>query len=440
MHFMQNLAETSHPVPHLKTALQGPLQEIEHIFLDNQVQIEAWFRCKWQKLPPPIYGSVDIRNAGFKLAPVDMNLFPAGFNNLNPDFLPLCIQAIQNSVEKCVGDIHRVLLIPESHTRNMFYLENVARLQEIISKAGFEVRIGSLLEDLSQPKELELPSGNKLLLEPIKRQADKIMVGDFIPCLIWLNNDLSNGIPEILQNIQQKIRPPVCLGWSKRLKSEHFQYYQQVVQEFADKFNFDSWLINPLFKYCYHVDFLSRDGMECLAEKASIILQSIQDKYDVYDIKEKPFVIVKADRGTYGMNVLSVTDPDQLLNLNRKIRGHMAVRKGGQKVTQIILQEGVYTFETLAEGAVAEPVIYMIGNSVVGGFYRVHQKRGPRENLNAPGMHFEPLAFAKSCNNPDCTLKPDACQNRFYAYGVVGRLSMLAAAKEEQALESSDDN
>ena len=33
--------------------------------------------------------SVDLRNAGFKLAPVDTNLFPGGFNNLNQDFLPL---------------------------------------------------------------------------------------------------------------------------------------------------------------------------------------------------------------------------------------------------------------------------------------------------------------------------------------------------------------
>ena len=31
--------------------------------------------------------------AGFKLAPVDMNLFPAGFNNLNPAFLPLSVEA-----------------------------------------------------------------------------------------------------------------------------------------------------------------------------------------------------------------------------------------------------------------------------------------------------------------------------------------------------------
>ena len=52
------------------------------------------------------------------------------------------------------------------------------------------------------------------------------------------------------------------------------------------------------------------------------------------------------------------------------------------------------------------------------------------ENLNAPGMHFEPLAFADSCTLPDQSAAPDAGPNRFYAYGVVARLALLAAARE----------
>jgi glutamate--cysteine ligase len=91
----------------------------------------------------------------------------------------------------------------------------------------------------------------------------------------------------------------------------------------------------------------------------------------------------------------------------------------------------VYTFETWGEqAAVAEPVVYMIDHFVVGGFYRVHTGRGINENLNAPGMHFEPLAFVESCNTPDRTREPDAEPNRFYAYGVLARLALLAAARE----------
>ncbi len=84
----------------------------------------------------------------------------------------------------------------------------------------------------------------------------------------------------------------------------------------------------------------------------------------------------------------------------------------------------------------AEPVVYMIDRYVVGGFYRVHTGRGRDENLNAPGMHFVPLAFETPCNTPDCSDRPDAAMNRFYAYGVIGRLAALAASQELEATAS----
>ena len=49
----------------------------------------------------------------------------------------------------------------------------------------------------------------------------------------------------------------------------------------------------------------------------------------------------------------------------------MSVIKEGQPVHEVIIQEGVYTFENI-DGGVAEPVVYMIDQFVVGGFYRVH--------------------------------------------------------------------
>jgi len=100
------------------------------------------------------------------------------------------------------------------------------------------------------------------------------------------------------------------------------------------------------------------------------------------------------------------------------------------------MQEGVYTLESAGTG-VAEPVVYMINHHVVGGFYRVHSNRARHENLNAPGMYFEPLAFAESCIVPDPSKAPDAQPNRFYAYGVIARLAMVAAAREIQTVASS---
>lgn len=67
---------------------------------------------------------------------------------------------------------------------------------------------------------------------------------------------------------------------------------------------------------------------------------------------------------------------------------------------------------------------------VVGGFHRVPSGGSQTDNLNAPAMHFEPLAFAEPCNTPSGQLVPDAGANRFYAYGVIARLALVAAARE----------
>ncbi len=428
--------EHLHAVPHLTTSLKGPLQEIETHFLEHQAKIEAWFRQQWLITPAPFYGSVDLRNAGFKLAPVDTNLFPAGFNNLNPAFMPLCVQAIQSILEREMPKACNILLIPENHTRNLFYLENLATLREVINKAGYEVRIGSLLPDLQEPMNIELSSGREMLLEPILREGDKIKLSDFEPCMVLLNNDLSDGVPEILQGLAQPVLPPVELGWNQRRKSDHFAHYKQVAEAFAEMVEIDPWLINPMFHHCGKIDFKKQEGGDCLVKHVSILLEEIQQKYDQYGLKDKPFVVVKSDAGTYGMGIMTVQSVDEIKELNRKQRNKMASSKGGQGVGQVIMQEGVYTFETWGSDlAVAEPVVYMMDHFVVGGFYRVHTGRGINENLNAPGMHFEPLAFAEPCNTPDQNKAPDANPNRFYAYGVIARLALLAAAREiaEQA-------
>lgn len=68
------------PIPHLAAALSGPILDLERYILDAMPSIEHWFRNEWQKNAVPFYCSVDLRNSGFKLAPVDTNLFPGGFN------------------------------------------------------------------------------------------------------------------------------------------------------------------------------------------------------------------------------------------------------------------------------------------------------------------------------------------------------------------------
>ncbi|MDP2805045.1 MAG: glutamate--cysteine ligase [Gallionellaceae bacterium] len=416
-------------VPHLTTALKGPLLELEQRIITAQPTIEHWFRTQWLERTPPFYSSVDLRNSGFKLAPVDTNLFPGGFNNLNPDFLPLCVLAMQSAVEKFCPEARGVLLIPENHTRNQFYLQNVAQIVTILKQAGMRVRVGSLLPEITQATTLALTNGNSLTLEPLVRIGNRLGVADFDPCVIVLNNDLSAGVPDILKNLEQTLLPPHGAGWHARRKSKHFDAYSRVSQQFAELIGIDSWLIDPYFDVCNQINFQERVGEDCLAAKVDGVLQKIREKYAEYGVKQDPFVIVKADAGTYGMGIMTVKDASEVRDLNRKQRNKMSVVKEGVQVSDVLVQEGVYTFEDL-NGAVAEPVVYMIDRHVVGGFYRVHTDRGIDENLNAPGMRFEPLAFEACCTLPNPSCEPDDTPNRFYAYGVVARLAMLAASLE----------
>lgn len=417
--------------PQLNTAKTEQLHFLENQFLTHCNSIEEWFKSQWQQTPPPVYGSVDLRNAGFKLAPIDMNLFPAGFNNLNPTYFALSVEAARKVVTQVVPNAKKILVIPESHTRNLYYWSNIKTLQTILEKAGFEVRFGMVNGEVTEQQNIDLPSGDKVVIAPLLRKNNKIYLNEFCPDLILLNNDLSEGIPEVLQNLEQTLFPPAELGWHQRLKSEHFQYYADVVDEFAKLVEVDPWLLAPLFRHCGEIDFMEKDGLDCLIANAEVLLDEIQKKYDQYQIPQLPFLIVKADAGTYGMAVMTVRNVDELRNMNRKQRTRMSMTKGGQPVRRVIIQEGVYTFETIgADQAVAEPVVYLFGDMVVGGFYRVHKDRGVDESLNAPGMHFEPLAFSQPCNNPCAQSDPDASQNRFYTYGIVAQLSMLAAARE----------
>jgi len=345
-----------------------------------------------------------------------------------------------SAIEKFCPEAKSLLLIPENHTRNPFYLQNVAQIAAVLKQTGLDVRIGSLLPDLAGPTSINLDNGQQLLLEPLIRNGNRLGVEGFEPCAILLNNDLSAGIPAMLQGLsEQVVLPPLHAGWAVRRKSNHFAAYDQVANDFAREIGIDPWHINPAFSVCRSVNFHERQGEECLAANVAAVLDMVREKYREYEIDETPYVVVKADAGTYGMGVMTVRDADEVIALNRRQRNKMSVVKEGLEVSEVLIQEGVHSFETVDE-AVAEPVVYMIDRYVVGGFYRVHTGRGKDENLNAPGMRFEPLAFETGCNLPDYRSgNPDSPPNRFYAYGVVARLACLAAAVElERTAPASD--
>ena len=203
-------------VPHLTTALTGPINELEQRILESMPAIERWFRLEWMEHTPPFYTSADLRNAGFKLAPVDTNLFPSTFNNLTPEMLPLAVQAAMAAIEKICPEAKNLLLVPELR-QGSFYLQNVAQLVQIFTQAGLNVRLGSMDPDLAAPVPLALPDGGELTLEPLLRTRGRLGLKDFDPCTILLNNDLSAGVPRALQHLhEQYVLPPLHAGWGLR--------------------------------------------------------------------------------------------------------------------------------------------------------------------------------------------------------------------------------
>ncbi|MDC8784936.1 glutamate--cysteine ligase [Roseateles koreensis] len=416
-------------VPHLITALTGPINELEQRVLESMPAIERWFRLEWMEHTPPFYSSVDLRNAGYKLAPVDTNLFPGGFNHLTPDMLPLAVQAAMAAIEKICPEAKNLLLVPENDIRNSFYLSNLATLVRIFSQAGLNVRLGSLDPTVTGPTELSLADGSALTLEPLLRTRGRVGLKGFDPCTVLLNNALSAGVPRSIEHLhEQYLLPPLHAGWPSRRKSQHFKAYEEVAKKFSKLLGMDSWLINPMFIPLQSADFSAGQGLEALQTQVDAVLSKTRRKYKEYGIQEKPFVVIKPDAGTYGAGVLTVRDAKELPELMQ--RSAWGRGPDGASAHQIVVQEGVVTHERVHD-AVAEPVVYMMDRYVVGGFYRVHAERGVDENLHAPGASFVPLAFSQASQLPRPGEKPGvSAPNRFYMYGVIARLGMLAASYE----------
>ena len=267
-------------VPHLVTALTGPINELEQRILESMPAIERWFRLEWMEHTPPFYCSVDLRNAGFKLAPVDTNLFPGGFNNLNPAFLPLCVQAAMTAIEKICPEARNLLIVPASGKPSSFYLASLARLEQIFRMAGLNVRFGSMDPAVKRSVTHKLPDGEDLVFEPALRSRCRLGLKHFDPCTILLNDDLPSGAPGILEDLnEQYLLPPLQAGWSVRRMSRHFRCYEEVSKRFGKLIGIDPWLIHPLFAHCERMDVRKPEGLDCLRENVNAVLLKLRRKY-----------------------------------------------------------------------------------------------------------------------------------------------------------------
>lgn len=383
-------------------------------------EVASWLRAAFAQTPPCFYSSVDIRHSGHKLVPVDTNLFPAGFNHLSKLSQQEAISRIRHFIEQRDIPVEKVLIIPENHTRNLGYLDNLQALLNLFKRAGCEVSIGRLDADMGEPLMLEDSDGALLVQRPLIKRGNTLATEDgFIPNMIVVNNDMTSGSPELLRGVTQCIVPAVGQGWYRRKKSIHFDAYSQVAHRFAQDFDLDVWHIEALHHRCGLVNFKERKGVECVALGVDKVLRQVKEKYQQYGINDEPYVFVKADSGTYGMGIMIVRSGDDIMEMNKKSRNKMNVIKEGVQSTEVMIQEGVPSIDVM-EDATAEPMVYLIDGHPVGGAYRVNAQRDRYNNLNASGMRFIPM----------CETESEECMSRT-PIALISQLATLAASREE---------
>jgi glutamate--cysteine ligase len=359
------------------------IKKIEQYLIDNKDKVEAWLAEKATGKNTPIFTSIDIRNAGFKIAHVDTNLYPAGFNNLSDDASNDFASYIGEYIISNFGNVKKVLIYPESFTRNTKYLESLKKIEAALLANNYEVRFGIA----NIEKERLFEEFDISILPLITKDNDALLEDGFRPDVIIVNNDLTSGLPAVLRETSQPIIPSLKFGWYKRKKYMHFEAFNPLIEEFCNTAGFDPWFLSTIFTNCEDIDFRDKKGLECLASKASEVLDKTAAKYKEHKIKSTPYVFIKANMGTYGMGVMSVKHPDEILNINKKDRHSMDNVKSKVKNTSMLLQEGVPTIERF-ESHSAESLAYMCGGKIIEIFSRWHEGKDMMVSLNAKGAKF----------------------------------------------------
>jgi len=403
---------------------------LSHIPLDAVLD---WIDATYAHVMPSIYSSIDVRLSHVKAAAVDANLFPAGFNNIHPDDHPRVVESFRREILRQFPNTQRILLVPEEHTRNLWYLENVYMLNQFLRDAGFEVTIATFLDDdpgfcgKSNGITLKTALNNDLTLNCLHRVIGQIQSTRVQYDIALLNNDLSSGIPTVFNVLNIPIAPSPFAGWHRRHKSEHFSWVKRILTEAGERFSFDPWLFLCDQETVDEVAITSESDRNRLAEAASRLLARIQSKYDHYGVTDRPLIFLKSDSGTYGMGVLPIESPTDILTLNRKHKTKLTKGKGSLPIHRFILQEGIPS-ETTVNNTIAEPCIYQLGHTIVGGFYRSHSMKSSRDNLNSIGMSLTPFPWTS-----DFSPMPNH-QKRLIS--VISKISAVAAGLELDSVKN----
>ncbi|MGE5444731.1 MAG: glutamate--cysteine ligase [Ignavibacteriales bacterium] len=403
------------------------IDEINRKIEEKSEEIENWIDEQCRKVNVPLYTSVDLRISRHKITPVDTNIFPAGFNNLCSVFRECAAKLFREHFTQSYPGAKRILIIPELHTRNPYYWENIYVIKSILESVDFLVGVGLVSDELYEDEvTFKTVAGEEVKALRLKRDGNTVFISNFTPDLILINNDFSSKCPKILRDIRQPVEPPVEIGWHTRRKNVHFDFYNKLAREVAEIIGIDPWIISIKTVSQSGVDFDDPEDREKVARSADSVLNELGGEYAKRGIQESPFLFVKSNSGTYGMAVISVFGADDIRTLNAEGRKQMRVSKGGKPVRDVVIQEGIPTSLRLGSEAVGEPVIYLVKAKTAGGFLRLNKGKSEFDNLNTRGMEFSCLSFQKegACEKGECEkFFSLACQ-------LIARTATIAAGYE----------
>ena len=166
------------------------IEELNKKYQSKSAEIENWFEHHLNNILVPLYSSVDLRVSENKIVPVDTNIFPAGFNNLTEEFWTNTGNLFKRSLSTKYPRASKILIIPELHTKNMFYWQNISVIKIILENVGYEVEVGIVDEDFNvDSSEFITSSGNKIVAKRVINEDHRVYIQGFDPDIILLNND-----------------------------------------------------------------------------------------------------------------------------------------------------------------------------------------------------------------------------------------------------------
>ncbi len=397
--------------------------KLHELTLENQDAILNWFSDKTKNLPYPIYSSYDLRDSGYKVTNVDANIYPAGFNNICPTDQEVLPSLFKKYFEKHYPLIQKILLITEEHTQNPYYWDNVATIMRVIEEAGYEIK-AAFPKALEQPMILESARGHRV--EVHGAYHDSQIWKAFNPDLLISNNDFSESREDWARDIMKPMNPPREMGWYQRKKSRYFKHYNNLVQEFSKVSGIDPFLMGIETELFEDFDINSEGSRSVLSDRVNEFLQKLAGVYKDRGLDQKPYAFVKNNSGTYGLAVMKVDSASEIKEWTYKARKKMKAAKGGRNVQEVIIQEGVPS-RFKEDQSTAEPVIYMVGCELGGGFLRTHAEKSSTDSLNSPGAVYKKLCMA------DLHIKPEMCPME-NVYGWSARLGLLAIGLETEEM------